>query len=66
MTTDDNLQKNIQRTTAAHALKQIRNIVDEENTNEANKTRLLGLMVRYGWIILLVIAILLARLLGVI
>ncbi|MEK7810466.1 MAG: hypothetical protein AAB278_01470 [Pseudomonadota bacterium] len=66
MTTDDNLQKNIQRTTAAHALKQIRNIVDEENANEANKTRLLGLMVRYGWIILLVIAILLARLLGVI
>lgn len=65
MTTDDNLQKNIRRTTAAHALKQIRTIVDEENANEASKARMLGLLVRYGWVILLLIAILLARLLGV-
>jgi hypothetical protein len=66
MTTDDPLQQNIRRTTAVHALKKIRSIVDEENADEAFKVRALGLLARYGWVLLFLIAVVFARLLGVI
>lgn len=66
MSTDDPLQQNIRRTTGLHALKQIRAIVDEENADDAFKTRALRWSVRYGWLVLLLIAVMLARLLGVI
>lgn len=66
MNEDDRLQQNIRRSTAHHALKQIRGIVDEENANDAFKARALGWLLRYGWLVLLVIALLLARYWGVI
>ncbi len=66
MSTDDPLQQNIRRTTGLHALKQIRAIVDEENADDAFKARALHWLVRYGWLLLLLFAVLLARFLGVI
>ncbi len=66
MTTNDPLQQNIRRAAAVHALKKIRKIVDEENADEAFKARALGLLARFGWVILLLLALVLARLLGVI
>jgi hypothetical protein len=66
MNTDDPLQQNIRRTTSLHALKKVRAIVDEENADDAFKEHTLGWLMRYGWLLLLLIALLLARLLGVI
>jgi hypothetical protein len=65
MTDNDPLQQNIRRTTGVHALKKIRTIVDEENRHDAAATRTLRWLLRYGWIVLLVIAAFLARLMGV-
>ncbi len=65
MNGQDPLQQNIRRTTGLHALKKIRAIVDEENKNDAAAARTLRWLLRYGWIVLLVIAALLARLMGV-
>ena len=65
MNSDDEMQQNIRRTTGQHALKKIRAIVDEDNDSYATNTRILRWLLRYGWIVLLVIAALLARLTGV-
>jgi hypothetical protein len=65
MNIDDPLQQNIRRATGLHALKKIRTIVDEENRNDAFKARLFRWLLRYGGIVLLVIAAVLARLMGV-
>jgi hypothetical protein len=66
MSEDERLQQNIQRSSAQHALRQIRDIVDEENADDAFKSRALGWLLRYGWLVLLVLALLFARYLGVI
>jgi cation transport ATPase len=65
MNAEDPLQQNIRRTTGQHALKKIRAIVDEENEHDAAVTRTLRWLSRYGWIVLVVIIALLARLTGV-
>ncbi|MDD5056981.1 MAG: hypothetical protein PHQ60_03840 [Sideroxydans sp.] len=66
MTTDDPLQQNIRRTTAMHALKQVRVLVDEANEDDAFKARALRWIMRYGWLVLLLFIALLARVFGVI
>jgi hypothetical protein len=65
MTDNEPLQQNIRRTTGIHALKKIHSIVDEENEHDAAVARTLRWLLRYGWIVLLVIAAFLARLMGV-
>jgi hypothetical protein len=65
MSAEDPLQQNIRRTTGQLALKKIRKIVDEENEKEATEARILRWMLRYGWIVLLVFAAVLANLMGV-
>lgn len=65
MNADDPLQQNIRRTTGQHALKKIRAIVDEENRNDADVAVTLRRLLRYGWIVLLIIAALVAHLTGV-
>jgi hypothetical protein len=65
MNAEDPLQQNIRRTTGLHALKKIRAIVDEENENDAAAARTLRWLLRYGWIVLLLAAAVLARLMGV-
>jgi hypothetical protein len=65
MNVNDPLQHNIRRTAGQHALKQIRAIVDEENKNDAATASTLGWLLRYGWIVLLVVAAFLAHLMGV-
>lgn len=65
MSAEDPLQQNIRRTTGQHALKKIRAIVDEEIARDAAAARALRWLLRYGWIVLLVIAALLAHLMGV-
>lgn len=65
MNAEDPLQQNIRRTTGQHALKKIRAIVDEEIANDAASARALRWLLRYGWIVLLVVVVLLARLMGV-
>ncbi|MDD2699603.1 MAG: hypothetical protein PHH36_00060 [Sideroxydans sp.] len=66
MNENDPIQQNIQRSVAHHALKQIRGIVDEENADDAFKVRVLGWLLRYGWLLLLAVALIFARILGVI
>lgn len=63
---DDRLQQNIDRSTALHALKKVRVLVDEANAEDAAKEKALHWLVRYGWLLLLLIAALVARFLGVI
>ena len=65
MSHEDPLQQNIRRTAGLHALRKIRAIVDEENRQEAATARILRWLLRYGWIALLAIVVLLARLMGV-
>lgn len=65
MNSDDPLQQNIRRSTALHALRKIRGIVDEENADDAFKAHTLRWFLRYGWLILLAAALLFARYLGV-
>ncbi len=65
MSSDEQMQQNIRHTTAQHALKQIRTIVDEENKNDAATARSLRWLLRYGWVVLLLMIALLARLTGV-
>jgi hypothetical protein len=65
MNSDDQMQQNIRRTTGQHALKKIRTIVDEENEHDVAVAGTLRWLSRYGWIVLLVIIALLARLTGV-
>jgi hypothetical protein len=65
MSDDDRLQQNISRTTGIHALKQIHAIVEQENINDANSARLLRLILRYGWLALLLFAAIMAHLMGV-
>ena len=65
MNSEDQMQKNISRTTGLHALKKIRTIVDEENEHDAAVARTMRWLLRYGWGVLLVIAVVLARLMGV-
>jgi hypothetical protein len=65
MTVEDPLQQNIRRATGLHALRKIRTIVDEENRQEAATARILRRLLRYGWIALLAVVVLLARLMGV-
>jgi hypothetical protein len=62
----DPLQDNIRHTTALNALKQVRGIVDAETANDAYKSSALRWLAKVGWLFLLLIAALLARLLGVI
>ena len=65
MTASDPLQQNIRRTTGHHALKKISAIVDEENRSDAETAGTLRWLLRYGWVVLLVVGALLARLMGV-
>lgn len=65
MNPDDRLQHNIRHSTAQHALKQIRTLVDAENADDVFKARALRWLLRYGWLVLLAIALLSARILGV-
>ena len=61
----ERIEQNVQRTTGIHALKKIRGIVDEDLREEAARTKLLRAFLRYGWIVLLLVAGLLARHFGV-
>lgn len=66
MNQHDPLQENIRRTAGHRALKQIRCIVDRENADDAFKARSLRWLLRYGWLVLLAVALLFARFLGVV
>lgn len=65
MSYDDPLQQNIRHTAGLHALKKIGAIVDEENRNDAAKAKAVRWLLRYGLVALLLVAALLARLMGV-
>ncbi len=65
MSDDDRMQQNIARTTGLHALKQIHTIVEQENKNDAYSAQVLSSLWRYGWLILLLLAAVLAHLMGV-
>jgi len=56
----------VRRAAGIHALKEIRGIVDEDLREEAARAKLLRAFLRYGWVVLLLAAWLLARYLGVI
>ncbi len=63
---DDALQENIRRTASAHALRQIHAIVDEERKQEALVGRVLHAFLLYGWLVLLLLAGIVAHFMGVI
>ncbi|MDE2117960.1 MAG: hypothetical protein KGJ19_05125 [Betaproteobacteria bacterium] len=62
----ERIEQNVRRTAGIHALRKIRGIVDEDLKKEAARAKLLHALLRYGWIALLLAALLLARYLGVI
>ncbi|BCK86326.1 hypothetical protein MIZ01_0080 [Sideroxyarcus emersonii] len=65
MNGEEQLQQNIRRTTGRLALKKIRAIVDAEDASAATAARVRRGLLRYGWIVLLAVAALLAHLTGV-
>jgi cation transport ATPase len=65
MSKNERLQQNIRRTAGRHALKQIHAIVQQENINDAESARALRWFLRYGWVALLLIAGIVAHLIGV-
>ena len=65
-TPEEPIARNVRRAAGIHALKEIRGIVDEDLREEAARAKLLRAFLRYGWVVLLLAAWLLARYLGVI
>jgi hypothetical protein len=63
---DEMIEQNVRRTVAQAALRRILRIVDEDRSNEAARSGQLHLLLRYGWVVLLVAAGLLAYFLGVV
>jgi len=61
----ERIGQNVRRTAGTHALKKIRGIVDEDLNEEAWRAKLLHVFLRYGWIALLLAALLLVRFLNV-
>lgn len=59
------IEQNVQREVGKRALKEIRGIVNEELRVDAEKERFLRAFVKYGWVIMLLISLILAYLLGV-
>ena len=62
----DIIEKKVRRAAGISALRKIGKIVAAEQQADAGKERALRWFARYGWIILPVVALLLAYLLGVI
>ena len=62
----ERIVQNVRRTAGVHALKKVCGIVDEDLNEETARAKLLQTFLRYGWVILLVVVLLLARYLGVI
>lgn len=60
------LEQNVRRTVGVRALKEIRGIVDDDLREEAARRKWLAILLRYGWMVLLLVAGLLARYTGVI
>jgi hypothetical protein len=63
---DDRIEENVRRTVGLRALKVVRGIVDEIEREEAARRKLLRAYWAYGWIILLLAVLALARYMGVI
>lgn len=57
----ERIVQNVRRAAGAHALRKIHGIVDEDRHEEAARAKLLRIFLRYGWIVLLLAALLLAR-----
>ncbi|TXT24689.1 MAG: hypothetical protein FD134_1411 [Gallionellaceae bacterium] len=62
----ERLEQNIRRTAGVRALEEIRGIVDDDLREEAARKKWLAILLRYGWIVLLLAAGMLARYMGVI
>lgn len=62
----ERLEQNIRRTAGIRALKEIRGIVDQDRREEAARREWLAILLRYGWVALLLAAGLLARYMEVI
>ena len=56
----ESIEQDIRRTVGMRALKEVRNIVDEDLHGEAVRKKWLRAFLRYGWIVLLLAAGLLA------
>lgn len=61
----ERIARNVQRTVGLHALRKLRVIVGQDLREEAARAKLLRGFLLYGWIILLLLAALLARHFGV-
>ncbi|MDD4911745.1 MAG: hypothetical protein PHP57_05570 [Sideroxydans sp.] len=64
MSDDDLLQKNIQRTAAAHALKQVRAMAEAEEVQHAKDSKAARWIVAVGIVVALISVALLIRSLG--
>lgn len=63
---NDALEKNVRRATGVSALRKIEKIVAEDLRVDAEKEKALRWFARYGWMVMLAGALLLAYLFGVI
>jgi hypothetical protein len=64
-TEDERVEKNVRHAVGVSALRKIARIVAEDRQVDAEKEKALRWFVRYGWMVLLGAALLLAYLLGV-
>ena len=62
----ERIEQNTQRAAGTHALRKIRAVVDEVEREDAARTKLLRAFLSWGWLVLLLLAALLARRFGVI
>ncbi|GAB4127547.1 MAG: hypothetical protein Fur0040_10420 [Sideroxydans sp.] len=64
MSPDDRPQQNARYSTALHALRQVCARGDAESTDDACKARAMSGLLRDGWLVLPVVALVFARILG--
>jgi hypothetical protein len=62
----DKLQMNIRRNASVHALREIHAIAEEERKTETLVGRVLHVFLLYGWVVLLLLAGIVAHFMGVI
>jgi hypothetical protein len=62
----ERIEQNVKRTVGKRALQEIGGIVQEERRMEAANARFVRAFFRYGWIVMLLVSLALAKLLGVI
>ncbi len=61
----ERIEQNVKRAVGKRALQEIRGIVNDEQRREAANARFLRAFIKYGWVVMLLVSLVLLKLLGV-